>query len=103
MIGVGAVTIFIVEIYTTYKTRLPGRKTLNEATIESLETFQATAHSKRRAIEEEESIDNTDVQPRPVYHRGSFASVLEMMSITLAVAPSNSQSRSAIPLGGYFN
>ena len=102
LVGVGVFAIFLVEIYTNYKMKLPGRKSLHEETHQALQVFEETAHAKRRIIDEEESSGQLNVNSRPVYHRGSFASVLEMMSITLAVTPSNSQSRAAIPLGWSF-
>lgn len=86
-----------VEIYVAWKTWLPGRRSLNPVTRDSLDTFTRSARpSAPRNIDEESAslVSST----RNTRARGSFASILEMMSLTLAVMPNSSQNRAPVPL-----
>lgn len=95
--GVAVFVVLFVEIYCTLKTRLPGRRSLSRITIDSLDAFARSAKpSTPDADEENTSLVSSGRNTRA---RGSFASVLEMMSLTLAVMPSPSQSRGPVPLG----
>ncbi|KAG1757825.1 hypothetical protein EDB19DRAFT_1659240 [Suillus lakei] len=93
--GIALVVAGIVEMYAMHKTRLARLQALPESTQESLRVF-------RRALES----DNTDtddenrsmITARGNRTRGSMASVLEMMSLTLAVMPSASSHRGPLPL-----
>lgn len=94
--GVAVGVVAIVEIYCSRKTRLPGPSSLSAITQDSLHTFAKTARlSGRNGDDESTSLVST---ARGTRTRGSMASVLDMMSLTLAVEPSPSQQRGAVPL-----
>ncbi|KAH9858076.1 hypothetical protein C2E23DRAFT_718443 [Lenzites betulinus] len=95
--GAAVLVVVIVESFCSWRTRLPGRRSLSPITQDSLDTFARTAlPGKRRDVDEE----NTSLvsSARNTRARGSFASVLEMMSLTLAVSPSASEARGPVPL-----
>ncbi|KAF9556409.1 hypothetical protein CPC08DRAFT_778388 [Agrocybe pediades] len=92
LIGCGVFVILFVESYAHWKTTLPGRKSLSPITRNSLDTFETTAD---KYISEETDTANGSSLPG-TRTRGSMASVLEMMSITLAVMPSSH--KGAVPL-----
>ena len=94
LIGTGWFVIVFVELYTSWKTRLPGRKFLSPITRNSLETF---ANAARRYVENDSGTIN-DSTPPGTRTRGSMASVLEMMSTTLAVTPSSFNFTGVVPL-----
>ncbi len=98
LIGVGFLCILLVEAYGAWKLRLPGRNSLSTVTQNSLDTFEERARpgGQRDTSEEGTSLVSSQQRTRP---RGSMASVLEMMSLTLAVMPNPSQTRDAVPLG----
>lgn len=89
LVGTGIGVIFFVEAYATWKTRLPGRDSLSPITRESLRTFEITAKTSRRTIDEE-GISHIS-SARSAQRRNSMASVLDMMSVTLGVMPSTHQ------------
>ncbi|KIY73527.1 hypothetical protein CYLTODRAFT_485378 [Cylindrobasidium torrendii FP15055 ss-10] len=93
--GVGVAVVIFVEVYTYWKTRMPGRSSLSPATKEGLSAFMDTARRQLPIMEDEEAENASGRTPR---HRGSMASVLEMMSLTLAVMPSSSTHRGPVPL-----
>ena len=97
LLGTSLVVAIFVELFCSLKLRQPGARSLSPVARNSLETFRAAARPVRRRNIDEESVSlvSSDKQPRP---RGSMASVLEMMSITLAVIPSPSQARGPVPL-----
>ncbi|KAJ3721861.1 hypothetical protein C8R42DRAFT_709961 [Lentinula raphanica] len=95
LIGTGLVVIIFVEIYATWKTRLPGRSSLSPITKDSLATFRNAARASKRTSVDEASTGTGVLGGRT---RGSMASVLEMMSLTLAVMPSSSPTQSPVPL-----
>lgn len=97
LIGVGVASIVGVEIYAYRKTRLPSRKTLSAVTLDSLDRFEERAGAGNRTVSESEG--NSLVSAPRLRGRGSMASVLEMMSLTLAVMPTPQQARGAVPLG----
>ncbi|TCD68080.1 hypothetical protein EIP91_011533 [Steccherinum ochraceum] len=95
--GAALFVVVFVESYCRWKTHLPGRRSLSPLTRDSLDTFlRAARPTVPRDIDEE----NTSLvsSARNTRARGSFASVLEMMSLTLAVMPSPSQARGPVPL-----
>jgi hypothetical protein len=98
LVGSGFLVILIVEIYTNAKTRLPGRKSLNPATRDSLQRFEN--------VTAEQMYDDNDSLPEIGstlgIPRGSMASVLDMMSLTLAVMPPSSKNRGPVPLRKFF-
>lgn len=94
--GAALVVAGIVEVHTMRKTRLASLQALPESTQESLRVF-------RRALESGNCTDTDDenrsmITARGNRTRGSMASVLEMMSLTLAVMPSASTHRGPLPL-----
>ncbi|CAL1693980.1 unnamed protein product [Somion occarium] len=95
--GVALFVALFVEIYCTWRTRLPGRRSLSPITRDSLDTFMRTARPSTSRDNDEESTSLVS-SARTTRARGSFASILEMMSLTLAVMPSASQSRGPVPL-----
>lgn len=101
LLGTSLAVAIFVELFCSFKTREPGIRSLSPVTRNSLETFRAAARPVRRLNVDEESISlvSSDKNPRS---RGSMASVLEMMSITLAVIPSPSQLRGPVPLRECF-
>lgn len=98
LIGTGLFVIVFVEAYTSWKTRLPGRKSLSPITQNSLETFTDTA---RQNVENDTGTINESSAPG-TRTRGSMASVLEMMSTTLAVTPSSFNFTGVVPLRMFF-
>ena len=101
LIGSGVAVIIFVEFYASWKTRLPGQKALSAITQNSLHTFAGTARPSNRPNVDEESTSLVS-SARGARTRGSMASVLEMMSLTLAVMPSPSPFRGPIPLRECF-
>lgn len=93
--------IIFVEIYTSFKTRQPGRRSLSTITKDSLQTFEKAAKPTSRPNVDEDSALSMVSSGQGGRTRGSMASVLEMMSLTLAVMPSSSRSRGAVPLRTY--
>ncbi|KNZ80609.1 hypothetical protein J132_04851 [Termitomyces sp. J132] len=97
--GVGVVIVIFVEAYTTWKTRLPGRRSLSPITRNSLKMYESIARdTNRHVIDSDASTSNGSSSGRNPRLRGSMASVLEMMSVTLAVMPSNTNHRGPVPL-----
>lgn len=104
--GIGAFLLFAIELYAVMRSRPPARKTLPPATRQSLAMYNHIA--MRRAEEGEEENKSTSNEQASLTSRerlsqarsrGSLASVLEMMSITLATMPSSSRNRLPVPLG----
>lgn len=95
--GTAIVVVIFVEAYCRWKTRLPGPKSLNNITRDSLDAFGRAARPKEPRDLDEESTSLVS-SARNTRMRGSFASILDMMSMTLAVTPSASQARGPVPL-----
>ena len=93
LIGTGVFVVVFVEGYTHRKTRLPGRNSLSPITINSLDAFVNAANTYHT---DNDSANGST--PPGTRARGSMASVLEMMSVTLAVMPSSSNYKGAVPL-----
>ncbi|KAF7373376.1 MPN domain-containing protein [Mycena sanguinolenta] len=98
--GTGVFVILFVEIYVITRTRQPGRRSLSPITRDSLDVFKKTmrpATAKKRTVDDEST---SLVSSARVGHRtrGSMASVLEMMSVTLAVMPPRRPEQVSIPL-----
>jgi hypothetical protein len=98
LIASGVLVILVVELYTNAKTRQPSRKSLTPATQDSLHRF-ANGTVQRNYDENDTLHDISSMIGRP---RGSMASVLEMMSLTLAVMPPSAKNRGPIPLRTFF-
>ncbi|TFY70914.1 hypothetical protein EVG20_g2098 [Dentipellis fragilis] len=97
LIGIAVLLVLFVEGYTTVKTRQPSRQSLSIVTQHSLDTFAKKARpvGNRSIMEGSPSVISS---ARATRARGSLASVLEMMSATLAVMPSPSQLRGPVPI-----
>ncbi|KAJ7223061.1 hypothetical protein GGX14DRAFT_426660 [Mycena pura] len=99
-VGTGLAAILLVEVYAVIKTRQPGRRSLAPITRESLRSFHAAARpSRRRTVDDESASLVSSANARPGHRtRGSMASVLEMMSLTLAVMPPRKPENVTLPL-----
>jgi hypothetical protein len=82
------------------KTRLPGRDSLSPITRDSLQTFGITAKTKLHPVDEEDLSHISSA--RSPQGRSSMASVLDMMSVTLAVVPSTHRG-GPVPLRMYLS
>jgi len=101
LLGASIAAALFVELFCTLKTREPGVKSLNPVTQNALDTFKTAARPVRRRNVDEESVSLVDSEKK-TRSRGSMASVLEMMSITLAVIPSSTRARGPVPLREYY-
>ncbi|THH08733.1 hypothetical protein EW145_g2508 [Phellinidium pouzarii] len=97
LVGCGFAAIVAVELYTRYKTRLPGKGSLSAATLNALNTFTERVGSVNQNVLDSEGTPSLVSAPR-MRQRGSMSSVLDMMSLTLAVMPPPHQARGAVPL-----
>lgn len=97
LLGTGVVTIVFVEVYAYLKERQPGRRTLSPVSQHAIESFRKAAQPNHPAVFDEESTSIVS-SGRVVRTRGSLASVLEMMSVTLAVVPSHYQQHGPVPI-----
>jgi calcium permeable stress-gated cation channel len=109
--GVGTFLVIAAEVYAVIRCRQPGRNSLPLSIRQSLTVFKHIALQKLDQDEESKSQDSHDEHRSftsrerlsQARSRGSLASVLEMMSITLATVPSNLRQRLPLPLGGLLN
>lgn len=109
--GFAVLTMLFVEFYTAWKMRLPSRSSLSNITLDSLDTFRKAARpgrKEKRMIRGEGGSNSLQSSAmlgtgpgRLTRTRGSMASVLEMMSVTLAVMPSPSQNRGPVPIRAF--
>ncbi|EKM61349.1 uncharacterized protein PHACADRAFT_84832 [Phanerochaete carnosa HHB-10118-sp] len=98
--GTALLVVLVAEGFCAWRTRLPGKRSLSVVAQDSLGTFaQAAKPSTPREVDEEST--SLVSSGRNTRMRGSFASILEMMSLTLAVMPSPSQIRGPVPLGAF--
>ncbi|KAK7055165.1 MPN domain-containing protein [Favolaschia claudopus] len=100
LVGTGVFVIIFVELFTVIKTRQPGRRSLSPIVRNSLDAFNKAARpatAKRRTVDDEST---SLVSSGRLGHRtrGSMASVLEMMSVTLAVMPPRKPEQVSLPL-----
>ncbi|KAL6304772.1 hypothetical protein BKA93DRAFT_732188 [Sparassis latifolia] len=95
--GVALFVLAFVEGYCTWRTRQPGRDSLTAITLDSLEKFTRAARPGAERAMDQESTSLVS-SARNTRTRGSYASILDMMSMTLAVAPSPSETRGPVPL-----
>lgn len=101
LVGCGVLIVLIVELFTWWRSRLPGIKTLRPENRAALKTFRLAARSSPNAFQqsnngEEGREGSARVRTRS---RGSLASILDMMSFTLAVAPTSGRRKRPVPLG----
>lgn len=97
LVAAAVFTVVFVEAYTCFKMRQPGLNSLSHVTQNSLDTFAKRARPKRNQRLTEEG-SSFAISGRAARTRGSMASVLEMMSVTLAVIPSTTRTRGPVPL-----
>ena len=97
LVGAGVLTLIFVEVYTRLKERSPGRRSLNPVSQHALDSFGKAAKPSQLAVLGSSS-PSVVSSGRATRTRGSFASVLEMMSMTLAVAPSHYQQQGPMPI-----
>lgn len=96
LLGSALFIVVFAETFCHIKTREPGVKSLSPMTQESLNSFKNMARPNHRLNVDEESISLvSSARSKPM--RESMASVLEMMSLTLAVMPS-AKNRGPVPL-----
>ncbi|CUA72197.1 Short transient receptor potential channel 7 [Rhizoctonia solani] len=102
LLGAALVIILIVEGYCGYRSRNPPERKCSPVVRDSLATFHRSirgSRSKRRLTMDE---DGTSLVSSPMERggipRGSIASVLDMMSITLNVMPSPNRPKDAVPI-----
>ena len=100
--GVGVVSILAIEIYAHYKTKQPGKNSLSSATLRALDIFEEQTTEKNTTTAKDIDGSSLGTSAMRMRSRGSMASVLDMMSLTLAVMPS-SHSRGAVPIGKLYN
>ncbi|EIW86933.1 hypothetical protein CONPUDRAFT_115821 [Coniophora puteana RWD-64-598 SS2] len=95
LVGIALIAAILVETYCTRATSQP--RSLNPNTCDALQTLShASKQCPDSATEDETS--GLGSPSRGYRARGSMASVLEMMSLTLAVVPSESRQRGILPL-----
>jgi len=99
LVGVAVLAIIIAELYAASLMRLPSRRSLSPVTQDALDTFQERARPVNQPnSSDDEGTSLVSSSQRAVRSRGSMASVLEMMSLTLAVMPTPHSGRHAVPL-----
>ncbi|KAF8587371.1 hypothetical protein K439DRAFT_1630859 [Ramaria rubella] len=99
LVGAAVLIVCLVEGYAWHKLRLPGVKSLSPITQDSLTHFgQAALPEKTWSSSEDPSVVSSPPRRGIPLPRSSMASVLEMMSLTLAVMPSNAKARGSVPL-----
>ncbi|KAH7886005.1 hypothetical protein F5I97DRAFT_1876997 [Phlebopus sp. FC_14] len=97
LVGLSLLLLVGFELYTAAETRKQGLRTLQSNTRESLEAFSRGAKPSAQVDIGDESTSHLSSN-RAARTRGSMASVLEMMSLTLAVVPPASRNRGPLPL-----
>jgi hypothetical protein len=86
--GIALLTVALAEAYCARQVREPGRGALSGSTRGALDAFARVARPAERRGDDDERKDLvTRASGSVLRARGSFASVLDMMSATLAVAP----------------
>ncbi|KAI1788782.1 hypothetical protein LXA43DRAFT_1023967 [Ganoderma leucocontextum] len=97
LVGAAAFVVIVVESYCSRRTRQSMRSSLTPITQESLKTFEQNAKPGIGRDPDEETTSLVSSARHTARVRGSFASVLEMMSL-LAVTPSSLDTRGPVPL-----
>jgi calcium permeable stress-gated cation channel len=110
--GLGTFLITAVEVYVVIRSGQPGRNSLPLSARQSLTMFRQFAlcrpeqdedsKPQQSNLDEQRSLTSRE-RLSQARSRGSLASVLEMMSITLATMPSHSRHRLPVPLGEFFD
>jgi len=108
MVGIAVAIILGVEWYCTNKLKKPGIESLSPVTRDAIEAFTRSARpalgfggqgSSEKAIAAASSVERKGKERQ---RTGSLSSVLDMMSITLAVIPGPSKNRPPVPLRAFF-
>ncbi|KAI0275250.1 hypothetical protein BC834DRAFT_815275 [Gloeopeniophorella convolvens] len=97
LIGAGAFVVVFVEVYTRFKERRPSPAALSPVGQHAVETFRRAAQPDHPPALDEESTSLVS-SGRGTRTRGSFASVLEMMTQRLAVPPSQYEQDGPVPI-----
>ncbi|PFH52339.1 hypothetical protein AMATHDRAFT_79843 [Amanita thiersii Skay4041] len=95
LLGAAGFIILFVEVYTTWKIRSSERTTLSAVLQDSIKKFSSTAKELGNLYVDGQ-VASVSSTARGTRIRGSMASVLDMMSMTLAVMPA--QFQGVIPL-----
>lgn len=103
LLGAAAFLVVVVELYAEIRLREPGIRSLSAVSRDALDEFSHVTRTKPDDGTEKE----LPVPPRESRRdhrrtRTSLASVLDMISMTLAIAPSTSRQRGPVPLRKYY-
>lgn len=101
MIGIAVAIVFLVEWYCYKVLRKPGVDSLSPVTRDAIETYVRSARPAGRfgAIGGSSTApSSTDQKGKRRNQNGSISSILDMMSVTLAVMPSRTRNRPPVPL-----
>ncbi|TFK77484.1 hypothetical protein BDN72DRAFT_46203 [Pluteus cervinus] len=94
LIGSGVLVILFVESFVALRSRRRSRSSLASDTRTSLQVFAKRSKDYNPGYDDDDTLSSG----QETRIRGSMASVLEMMSLTLAVMPSSTQLRGPLPL-----
>ena len=100
-VGAAVLIVIFVEVYATMRLRRPGLKSLSPVTRDSLQKLATTLRRRPGSAggdEEGSSLVTGSARLHRTRTRGSMASVLEMLHVTLAFMPSQSRTRGPVPL-----
>jgi hypothetical protein len=99
LVGGGVLIVLLVEAFSWWKARRPGHKALHPVTREALAAFSRGAKPHKGVPDDDDDAISAESSHRTAHRaRGSYASVLDMMSQTLAVHPSAYDRRGPVPL-----
>lgn len=106
MAGIAVAIVVLVEWFCIRTLRKPGVDSLSPVTREALTAFAQSARPQTRNGGSSEKLSVTSTSERKGkgrrHENGSISSVLDMMSITLAVMPGSSRTRPPVPLREYL-
>ncbi|GJJ09404.1 hypothetical protein Clacol_003626 [Clathrus columnatus] len=94
LVGISVLLLSCIELYAWFKLRLVQPNSISSATKEKVQHLARAAKSEIPSYNRGYQAPDSPLQPA----RSSVATVLEMMSITLAVMPPNVKRRGPIPL-----
>ena len=101
MIGSAILIVFLVEWYCYKKLKKPGFDSLSPVTRDAVDAYIQSARPAGRLFGSEKngtSVSSDAKGKGPRAKNGSISSVLDMMSITLAVMPGSNRNRPPVPL-----
>ncbi|KZW00653.1 hypothetical protein EXIGLDRAFT_666997 [Exidia glandulosa HHB12029] len=96
LVGWAVLIVLFVEAFAWRKLRRPGVKSLSPVTRDALQKLASSMRRRPGAQEHDEM--SLVSSHRRVRTRGSMASVLEMLHVTLAVMPTQPRMRGPVPL-----